>query len=231
MNDHARSRTDTSSPHALETSLKTHWRQLRTELAKDAIFFGATGMLIGLLHLYEFRLFGGEGNGTTLSDELLGDYFSEKALGFQMLGCMFMGGLIGLGRAFEPLRAILDGLYEHARMRLLQVASPMICMSVGIGLFSSAHAVRTGEGHGLGLAMMLLIFVALIVFASVLPALFDPRADDGSNRKNRWAMPLSAVALSLSGILLLVHATAAQSRNAIAASASHCDHVRTSTRL
>lgn len=207
----------------IETTLTEQLKQLRSELGKDAIFFGGTGMLIGLLHLSEFKMLGSSAGGARLSDDLIGDYISFTALAFQMLGCMLVGGVIGLMRSVAPMRAVLLGLYDHVRMRLLQVASPMICISVGISITSSAHYVRTGSGQGLALAVLLLLLTLYIVTAYVMPAFLDPRVDWSGPRRKPWVVPLLTIGLSLAGILFLVHAIPAHSRQTDTTRATACD--------
>lgn len=198
-------------------------RQLGLELGKDAIFFGLTGVLIGLLHLSEFRILGANIPGARFSDDLLGDYISFNALAFQMLGCMLMGGLVGLMRSVAPLRSALLGLYDHVRLRLLQVASPMICISIGIALTSTTHYIRTGGGNGLALALLLVVLVLYVVIAYLLPALLDPRADWPGARGKQWIVPVLTVALSLAGMLFLIVAIPAQHRQEDVADARTCD--------
>ena len=206
-----------------DTMLIDQLRQLGSELGKDAIFFGMTGVLIGLLHLSEFRIFGGKVAGARFSDDLLGDYISFNALAFQMLGCLLMGGMVGLMRSVAPLRSALLGLYDHVRLRLLQVASPMICISIGTALTSATHYFKTGGGHGLALALLLAVLVLYIVIAYLLPALLDPRADWPGARGKQWIVPTLTVALSLTGMLFLVVAIPAQHRQENAVAARTCD--------
>ena len=205
-----------------ETMLTDQLRQLGSELGKDAVFFGITGVLIGLLHLSEFRILGGSTGGARFSDDLLGDYISFTALAFQMLGCMLMGGLVGLMRAVAPLRSALLGLYDHVRLRLLQVASPMICISIGIALTSTTHYIKTGGGHGLALALLLVVLILYVVIAYLLPALLDPRTDWPGARGKQWIVPVLTVALSLAGMLFLVVAIPAQHRQDDAVNARTC---------
>jgi hypothetical protein len=207
----------------IETTLKEQLKLLRSELGKDAIFFGGTGMLIGFLHLSEFKILGGSAGGARLSDDLIGDYISFTALAFQMLGCMLVGGVIGLMRSVAPMRAVLLDLYDHVRMRLLQVASPMICISVGIGITSSTHYFNTGSGNGLKLALLLLVLTLYIVMANVMPALLDPRVGWSRPRGKPWVIPLLTVGLSLSGLLFLVHAIPAHGRHTDAIRVAACD--------
>lgn len=208
----------------IETTLREQLQQLRSEIGKDAIFFGGTGVLIGLLHLSEFKLLGGGGVGSArLSDDLIGDYISFSALAFQMLGCMLVGGVIGLLRGVAPVRAILLTLYDHVRMRLLQVASPMICLSVGIGITSSTHYFKTGSGNGLALAVLLLLLTLYIVTAYVMPAFLDPRVDWSGPRGKPWAVPLLTVGLSLGGLLFLVYAIPTHNQQADTTRAEACD--------
>ena len=207
----------------IDTKLVEYSRQLRSELGKAAIFFGITGVLIGLVHLSEFRILGGSGGGARLSDDLLGDYLSFTALLFQMLGCMLMGGLVGLMRSVAPLRRALLDLYDHVRLRLLQVASPMICISIGIALTSITHFFKTGRGHGLELAALLVVFVLLVVITYLVPTLLDPRADWPAVRGQQWVVPMLTVALSLAGLLFLIVAIPAQRRHEATGDANACD--------
>jgi hypothetical protein len=213
-----------ASRRTIRATLTEHLQPLRSELGKDAVFFGGTGVLIGLLHLSEFKVLGGGATAARFSDDLLDDYLSMTALTFQMFGCMFVGGLIGLLGSLSPLRAVLLDLYDHVRSRLLQVASPMICISAGIGLTSSAHYVRTGSGHGLALAALLVVLTMYIAMACLLTALLDPRADWPGARGKPWAFPLATVGLSIAGMLFLIYAIPAQHRQDAAAATAHaCD--------
>lgn len=207
----------------IETTLVEQLRQLRSELGKDAVFFGGTGLLIGVLHLSEFKIIGGDVGGSRFSDDLIGDYISFTALAFQMLGCMLVGGVIGLMRSVAPLRVVLLDLYDHVRMRLLQVASPMICISVGIGFTSSTHYFKTGSGDGLALAFLLLLLTLYIVMAYVMPAFLDPRVDWSGPRAKPWVVPLLTVGLSLAGMLFLIHAIPAHDRQTDTTRATACD--------
>lgn len=208
------------------TMLADQFRQLRSELGKDALFFGFTGVLIGLLHLSESRILGVNVAGARLSDDLVGDYISIAALGFQLLLCMLLGGVIGLMTFARSLQSVALGLYDHARMRLLQLASPMICFSLGLGITSSAHYFWTGGGRGLALAGMLVFLVFFVVVAYLLQAIFDPRIDWPGARRKPWAFPLVTVGLSLAGMLFLIHAIPAQHRQEDVAAATHaCDQV------
>ncbi len=203
--------TDTATARTVESTLMEQLRQLISELGKDALFFGTTGFLIGALHLFEFKLFGGGDTGRSrLSDELLGDYISFNALAFQMLGCMFMGGVLGLLRNVPPIRRVLLDTYEHVRMRLLQVASPMICISLGIALTSSFHFFEKGSGNGLSLAVMLIVLTVYVIVAYLVPAFLDPRIDWSGPRGRAWLVPLLTIGLSLGGLMFVVHATSSQ---------------------
>lgn len=203
--------TKPDAARTVESTLIEQLRQLRSELGKDALFFGGTGVLIGILHVFELKLFGSSAAGhARLSDELLGDYMSFNALAFQMLGCMFLGGMLGLLRQIPPIRKVLLDTYDHVRMRLLQVASPMICLSIGIGMTSSTHFFETGSGNGLSLAVMLLVFALYVVIAYVVPAFLDPRIDWSGPRGKSWIVPLLTICLSIGGLCFVVYATSAE---------------------
>ncbi len=206
-----------------ETILTEQMRQLRSELGKDAVFFGLTGVLIGLLHLTEFRILGGNVAGARFSDDLIGDYISITALGFQLLLCMLFGGVIGLMASARSLQSVVLGLYDHARMRLLQLASPMICLSIGIAITSTTHYVETGSGYGLGLAFLLVVLALQITTAVAVLAILDPRADWPGARGKQWIVPVLTVALSLAGMLFLIVAIPAQHRQEDVADARTCD--------
>ena len=88
----------------------------------------------------------------------------------------------------------------------------MICISIGIALTSTTHYIKTGGGHGLALALLLVVLILYVVIAYLLPALLDPRTDWPGARGKQWIVPVLTVALSLAGMLFLVVAIPAQHR-------------------
>lgn len=231
MTEHVSNEPGDGAPVTLDLSLQRQLTQLRTELAKDILFFGTTGILIGILTLLDARLERlGIASGSSLADALLGDYASVNALGFQMVCCVLLGGIVGLLRNFSSLRSILNGIYEHVRMRLLQLASPMICMLAGVGVVSTFHAWRTGTAGGIALAFLLVLLISMVAVTYLLLAFFDPSVDWPKLRSRPRVIPAFAIVLALTSLAYMIQTGTGEDRSTGNSSAVVCNQVSSTGR-
>lgn len=207
--------------------IEAQFRRLLSAAIKEFAFFGTMGFLLGLIHLSEFSLLATDPCTSRLSNDLLSDNLSFTALIFLTILCIFVGGVAGLSWRFPALQGVILGFYDHARERLVQLSSPMLCVALGLGAMSSIHFFCTGHGKGLALAAMLLWMCVLIVIAILSPALLDPRAHRPKLKDKQWVAAIVSVTISVILFIGLVYAIPAQHRVEAEREANLCNHSAT----
>jgi hypothetical protein len=171
------------------------------EVKKDLPFFGICGFFVGWLMVVQFRLKEiGAAPNESWADVLFSDFISFNAFGLIFVGLLGLGSLITCLHALKISWPHLERSVAHLEVRLAQLASSIISFTIGLSLFSSAHALFTITAQGVVLAFVIALFDGLIVVGFMSAALVARRPPPF----DRWYVGSGMFAASLAAITWFV---------------------------
>lgn len=173
------------------------WQEIR----KDLPFFGICGFAVGWLMIAQFRLKEiGVAPKESWADTLFSDFISFNAFGFVFIGLLGLGSLITCLHALKLNWPKLEKSAVHLEARLAQLASSIISFTIGLSLFSSAHALFTITAQGVALSFLIALFDCLIVVGFMSAALVARRPPPF----DRWYVGLGMFTVALVAVICFV---------------------------
>jgi hypothetical protein len=171
------------------------------EIKKDLLFFGICGFAVGWLMVAQFRLKEiGAAPKESWAETLFSDFISFNAFGLVFVGLLGLGSLVTCLLALKISWPQLERSVAHLEARLAQLASSIISFTIGLSIFSSAHALFTITAQGVALAFVIALFDVLIVVGFISSALIARRTPPF----DKWYVGLGMLAASLAVITLFV---------------------------
>lgn len=185
----------------MDNHIKAVGSALWQEVKKDLLFFGACGFFVGWLMVAQFRLKEiGAAPKDSWADTLFSDFISFNAFGLVFVGLLGLGALNTTLQALKVSWPRLEKSVIHLETRLAQLASSIISFTIGLSLFSSAHALFTITAQGVFLAFVIVLFDVLIVAGFMSAALVARRPPPF----DRWYVGSGMLLASLAAVTLFI---------------------------
>ena len=147
----------------MENTITTTAKALLSEMRKDITFFGACGVLTGLLMVWQHRLqVIGVGKDTAFSMNLFSDFVSFSAFGLIFIGLVALGTIQTIILRFGWHWRWLASTVAHLEGRLTQFASTIVSFMLGLLAIALLYSFLNLETDGARLAVIAIPFCFVI---------------------------------------------------------------------
>jgi hypothetical protein len=172
--------------------------RLSSEIRKDLIFFASSGVIVGLLMVWQSRLKEmGVASGESWADALFSDFVSFNAFSHIFVGLMAIGSFATIVNALGCQWPQIEATVVHLESRFVQLASSIISFTVGVSISALLHSVYTVTVGGATLAFMIVLFNAMLFIGFVSATLVARRTEPF----DRWWVSLLMLLLALGAVI------------------------------
>ncbi len=186
---------------ALKEQFKIVVVRLFVEVRKDLSFFGSTGVIIGLLMVWQNRLKEmGIAKGESWVDCLFSDFVSFDAFGLLFIGLTAIGSFATIVNTFGFKWIKIEDVVEHLENRFVQLVSSIVSFTAGLSVSALFHSVFTVTMGGVEFAFTIVLFNAMLFIGFVPSTLVARRVKPF----DRWQASLFMLMLSLGVVTWLI---------------------------
>ena len=185
----------------MKEELKIIVVRLFIEVRKDFSFFASTGLIVGLLMVWQCRLKEmGVASGDSWADALFSDSVSFN------LFCLLVVELTAIGSFATIVKALgfkwpkIEDAVEHLENRFVQLFSLIMSFTVGLSISALLHSVFTVTGGDVALTFMIVLFNAMLFIGFVSATLVARRVEPF----DRWWASLLMLLLAFGAVTWLI---------------------------
>lgn len=155
----------------MDQDIKEIIDHLKGEIKKDWAFFGACGVIVGYLFLFDgfLKKEGISAEEQSWPVELFADFMSLNAFGFSFWGLIVMGAVATIAASAGLHLPRLEAAVKHVEVRLAQFASSIISFAFGISAIAVLHSLCNFSAGGVKLAL-LIFFTNCLLFGGFVAA-------------------------------------------------------------
>lgn len=149
----------------MDTNFKYVVDRLNTEIKKDLAFFGTCGAFVGYFLVLHSRLKEqGIAQGDSWAEALFSDFISFNAFGLVFVGLIALGSISTIANSLGASWPRLEAAVNHLEVRLTQISSSIISFTLGLSVLAFLHSFMTITTGGTKLAILIVLFNALLFF-------------------------------------------------------------------
>jgi len=134
------------------------------------------------------------------ADALFSDFVSFNAFGLVFVGLLALGSAVTCLAALDIRWHGLERVVEHLQVRLAQLASSIIAFTLGLSMTALGHSLFTITAGGIGLALLIALFDAMLVVGFISAMLVARRRPPF----DRWWVGVVFLVLAIAATLSLI---------------------------
>jgi hypothetical protein len=192
----------------MDPDLKNAIDRLKGEVGKDIYFFGASGFVVGVFMVWQFRLQElGLTKKVTWSADLFNDFVSFNAFAFIFYAYLLLSCARTVVERTTTVPAWLASIVLHVETRLTEIASSILCFLIGLTVYAAIFSFFTLEAGGLKLALLICGFCLFTALSYLSAYTIGNRVKPFDKW---WVALISFIVLTVSVVYLLTRAAPQQ---------------------